>query len=410
MRNVPNAEMNQSVSAGIGVESGRVVPLDGVRAIAVLLVICFHIGLTKHSVLLTGGWLGVDVFFVLSGYLITSLLLSESQRTGHISLRRFYLRRFLRLAPLSIGLVAILSLIEVTGLSKSTGLTLPHSGALAVLLYYANWWQLRHLHGLGSLDHTWSLAIEEQFYVVWAGLTVAALAWFRSRRGDGQIVLVVLAAFGAIAMGVVRNRVWNAPAVGANALAATATFLRVYLSSFLRPDGLLWGCLLALAHHRLNRVDRLRVAHRWMRYAGPVGFVACVTFVGLASSRSSRLGDGMMFSWGLSVFNVAVAVVISWLVMAPESIAGQLLSTRPFCWIGQRAYGIYLLQPIIGSLIATRTDLGAAPTSGIVVATTMFVAAISYRFFETPFLRMKQQFSSHATSEFSPITESTGGD
>ena len=161
--------------------------LDGLRGLAVLSVMVFHSGL------IAGGWLGVDVFFALSGFLITSLLLEEYARTGRINLRYFYMRRALRLLPALVTLVAVLAVVLLATTSREYRIYLVLYVA-AVLFYFANWVEPFGIPLAWGFGHTWSLAIEEQFYVVWVAMFLLVAAKFARPR----VVLWLLVVAGGV--------------------------------------------------------------------------------------------------------------------------------------------------------------------------------------------------------------------
>src|SRR5690349_21349742 len=169
--------------------------LDGIRAIAIVSVLLFHYVFRNHLIL-PHGLLGVDAFFVLSGFLITALLLREHGSKRRISLRNFYARRALRLLPL---LACVLIVAVVVNLAFPPGYPgrPQRPGIVAAAFYYANWYTMRHNTGLGFLGVTWSLSIEEQFYLVWPVLLVALLS-FTTRRS--VVALTTFAAFVAAAI------------------------------------------------------------------------------------------------------------------------------------------------------------------------------------------------------------------
>ncbi len=205
--------------------------LDGIRTIAVICVLVFHGGLPPR-----GGFLGVDVFFVLSGYLITVLLLVEVRRTGTIRLRRFYTRRAIRLLPalcVMLGTVVTVAIITLPATSKHEVLLTNIYG----LLYVANWAEVAGVP-MGPLGHLWSLALEEQFYLVWP----PTLMWLLRRRNSAFRFL--LAVVGAIT-------VWRSFLV-----LAGAPWDYLYYASDVRFDGLLVGCLLGVMIWDRLDVDR----------------------------------------------------------------------------------------------------------------------------------------------------------
>jgi peptidoglycan/LPS O-acetylase OafA/YrhL len=381
------AEGHHRPPAGIPV--GYQPALDGVRALAVVMVMIFHMAASRGLDVIGGGWLGVDVFFVLSGYLITSLLLAERRRHGRIGLRNFYVRRFLRLAPLSVALVLVLWLITAVGLDDATGLDLHFSGGVSILAYYSNWWNIAHPHGLGSLGHVWSLSIEEQFYFVWPWVVVAVYAL---ARNSARRVLIVATAGAIVTIGLVRRSLWlSATTPGTPGEAIVNAWLSFFRNSLLRGDGLLVGCLLALLLHGVTVTPRLRTV---LGFVAVPALVAAGVIVGFTHFNLWKPWVPFIPAWGLSAFNLATAVVVAWLVVAPRSPLGRFLSLAPMTWIGRRAYGIYLLHPLVLDLVAKTTSLRRLPFEAVVVTGTLVIAGLSFRYFETPFLRLKERFSS----------------
>lgn len=372
----------------VGIPLGYQPALDGVRAIAVGMVMVFHMATSRGFAIIGGGWLGVDMFFVLSGYLITALLLREQRRRGRIGMGNFYVRRFLRLAPLSIALVVVLWLITAIGLDDATGLDLPFAGGVSILFYYSNWWNIAHPQGLGSLGHAWSLSVEEQFYFVWPWVVFTTFAFFRR---SARTALVVVAAGAVVAIGLGRRSLWlSSTAPGSSGAAIVEAWLSFFRNSLLRGDGLLYGCLLALLLHGVTVTPRLR------RLVAGVAVVAIVVAGLIAGYTHFNLWHpwvSFIPAWGLSVFNLSVAVVIAWLVVDPGSLPARFLSLTPLTWIGRRAYGIYLLHPLVLDVIATTTSLRRGPFEVVVVAATFVVAGLSFRFLESPFLRLKERFA-----------------
>jgi len=233
--------------------------LDGIRAIAIVLVLGFHTGL------LGGGFLGVDLFFVLSGFLITGLLVEEWDRYQEISLAGFYTRRMRRLFPaLVLTLVGVGVLyLALPGVNHGIGYW---PTVASVAAYSSNWLAAFGSHGswasLGMLGHTWSLAIEEQFYLVWP---IVVLVLLRRRWPAGPIIIALLA--GAAASEALRWLVWmDSYSIGA------------YTRTDTHADGLLLGCALGLLlrHERAGRLHRLLSADATLTAAALVIGVAVV--------------------------------------------------------------------------------------------------------------------------------------
>src|SRR6266850_221126 len=210
-----------------GSQSLRLPTLDGLRGVAVLSVMAFHAG----SGVIKGGHLGVDLFFVLSGFLITSLLLREQQRNGFISLRLFYVRRALRLLPALLLVILSCLIYEKAIVSSSPWAEVP-KGAFYSLFYSSNWYQaLNGMGTLGVLSHTWSLSIEEQFYILWPP-AISLLLW----QGCKRTYVLLFVGAGTAAVAVHRAMLWR----------GGATFERVYAGFDTRADSVLIGCLVGL--------------------------------------------------------------------------------------------------------------------------------------------------------------------
>jgi peptidoglycan/LPS O-acetylase OafA/YrhL len=333
--------------------------LDGLRAVAVLAVLGVH----AWQAAFPGGWVGVDVFFVLSGYLITSILLSERDRIGRISLRGFYLRRALRLLPaLAVCMLVALGLAQLQGPGL---LRVTEQEAAATALYVANWWQVLTPHApLGLLPHTWSLSIEEQFYLCWPVLMCVLLS-----LGGRRAVL-----WGALAAGVL---------VLLYRLVVAATLALPYLTYYrtdTRVDSLLIGAALAaLAAEGLLA----RIPARALRLAAMLGMVILATvFLHYGIADLDRIG--------YSVIALAAASVLA-AVVAPHGWTGlrRALSWRPLLFVGRISYGFYLYHFVILRGLVTRL-VPVGPLALLLTAViTLGVAAASHRYVEHPFLRMK---------------------
>lgn len=344
--------------------------LDGMRALAVAAVLAYHADLPFAR----GGFLGVDAFFVLSGYLITGLLLAEWRANGSVNLAAFWARRARRLLPaLFLVLAAIAGYAIVS--AESAQLDKLRSDSLATLGYFTNW----RLAFSGEsyfdqfslpspLRHTWSLAIEEQWYAFWP-LLLAVLLWWR--RGSPRVLLAV-----AVAM-----------AAGSALLMAwlydpQADPSRVYYGSDTRAQSLLVGAVLAmlLAQHGPLRAR----ASRWLLQLTAVAGVAYVGWLWVATPDNSQF----LYRGGLLLSAVAVAVVITAVVQPQPGPLGRLLSVDPLRRLGLISYGVYLWHwPIFLALTPERTGLGDTSLLAAKIALTLAVAGSSYYLLEMPVRR-----------------------
>jgi peptidoglycan/LPS O-acetylase OafA/YrhL len=340
---------------------GRVLPLDGLRTVAILAVMAYHIHL-PHS---TGGFLGVTVFFVLSGYLITTLLLKERRRTGKIRLARFSIRRVLRLYPALLAMILVgVVLWPLVGDYK--GAHLPSGTAAAIsLTYTGNLFRAFWHTSQGVFAQTWSLAMEEQFYLVWPAVLLL-LAFFQTKRR------VIIAGLGVavIACAIVIHALYVTPSGNATA--------NVYFNPILGAAPLLTGCALAIALDQ-ERV-RAAVTGAIGQAATWVGLAALVTLAALVPSDWNA--HVWTFSLVLPAAGVAAAVLVGGLVTTPSWL-GAALSLTPLAWFGRRvSYAAYLWHPL---MIALLTPLVSGLWGKLVmIAVALIVATASAFVIEMP--------------------------
>lgn len=354
--------------------------LDGVRGVAILLVLLSHARFgTWH---LGGGFLGVDFFFVLSGFLITGLALEEWSGCGAFSFVAFYGRRALRLFPALLAMLLVVTayaLIMETSSARVSQL----QWVLAAATYTTNLGLAAQPGGnwpASLVDHTWSLGVEEQFYVVWPLVLVLAIL----RRGTRPW----LTAAGLVI------------AIGLFALSRSATYAAGdRLAAFVRPDTRLdeplIGCLGALAlywglFHGGGR------ARRWVAAGWPI---AVLVIVGSVVAFAGQSGDQVdlgatpflaLFNGGATLLCAAVAILIVHVVIEPASILSRALSVAPLRWLGLISYGTYIWQaPLFGMLDATGHRLPGLPA--IVLA--VLLGVLSYLLIERRFLRLKSRLS-----------------
>jgi peptidoglycan/LPS O-acetylase OafA/YrhL len=339
--------------------------LDGLRGLAVAGVLLFHAG---H---LIGGYLGVDLFFVLSGFLITSLLLAERERTGGISLGAFWARRARRLFPALVAMLMGVSLYALV-FAAPDELNQIRGDALATLAYVANWREIftgtsywAQFAAPSPLSHTWSLAIEEQFYLIWP-LAVFGLFWWR--RGSARMLLAVslaLAAVSATVMGVL--------------YVPGADPSRVYMGTDTRAESLLLGAALA-ALIAWRGPSRSRAAGVVLEASG------WVAVAGLAWAWTRVNGvTGGMYRGGFVLCSLAVVSVIASVSRPAPGPLARILSLKPLCALGIISYGVYLWHwPIYVLFDPQRTHLGDWPLTALRIGTTLTVATISFYVLELP--------------------------
>lgn len=350
---------------------GRYMPgLDGLRTLAVFAVIAYHLNFTWAP----GGLLGVCLFFVLSGYLITDLLVMQWNRSGRIDLKDFWLRRARRLLP---ALFVMLAGVMIwSALFGPTQLTSLGWDALAALFYASNWWLVfHHVSYFASfgppspLGHLWSLAVEEQFYLVWPLLLWLGLRYV-PRRGRlvGLTIAGVLAS--AIAMGMIYQ-----PGTDPS---------RVYYGTDTRAFAFLMGAALALvwSSRKLSAElpPRVRIA---LDVVGGTGL-----FVMLWMIWQTNEYETFLYRGGLLLFSLASTLVVA-VLAHPASRLSKLFSKQPWRWLGVRSYGIYLWHyPVI---IWTRPTVNTGGTDVLLALWQMVaciaLAALSWRFIEEPIRR-----------------------
>ncbi len=341
--------------------------LDGVRALAVGSVVAYHFGFSS----LGGGFLGVDVFFVLSGYLITSILLAEYAAQGHISLSGFYVRRLRRLFP-ALALVIVAVLVGTALFASPLQLSDRFHDMVAALFYYANWHFIASdqsyfagLSGASPLRHTWSLSIEEQFYFVWPLLLLVLLRLGALRR---RWVLLVGAAGLALLSAMAMARAFDPEAPS-----------RAYYGSEGRVQQLLVGVLLAVALFGLARTSRR--TRLWGLVSG-LGLVAVLISFNRYSDQASYYYRG-----GALLVAVLTALLIAGVERGPSSPVAKLLSLGPIAWLGRISYGVYLWHWPVLVWIQPSAEAGATEHRLITVlriAVTLFAASASFYLVERP--------------------------
>jgi peptidoglycan/LPS O-acetylase OafA/YrhL len=393
--------------------------LDGVRAMAVLAVIAFHTGLGS----VPGGFYGVDAFFVLSGFLITSLLLTEWAETGTVRLARFWAARARRLLPALFLLVAAIGLLLALAPRL---LATPHiiGDALSTIFYASNWYSIHNGVSYFSasaqpspLLHTWSLAIEEQFYLVWPLVVLAVLTtgvkgkrrrrrrsraaataselqriwtvrvldgthlmmfpaepardagWDRRRRLH---LLFALASFGALASALLMAR-----------FAPSGYTTRSYYGTDTRAQALLVGAAVAIG---LTLWKDAAATARFRQFGAVLGMVGVVATAALWATTHETAT--FAFSGGFLVASLAAGMVVLGAAVAPEGLSVRLLELGPLPALGRISYGVYLWYwPVLLVMSGSRLHWGVYPLFLARVAVTVTIAALSARFVELPIRR-----------------------
>lgn len=364
---------------------GRRPALDGVRALAIAAVVGFHASTTA----LPGGYVGVDVFFVLSGFLITALLLEERRATGTVRLGAFYARRALRLLPALAVMLAGAAAYAAARPGLPEVATMPRD-LIATTLYAGNWAQaLVPRYETRLLSHTWSLGVEEQFYLLWPVVLGGLLAAVGLRRpGTGcprrYRVAAAVVAGGALASCVERWLMLKAEVPGPRISWGTDT----------RASAILAGCALALACHG-GVLPRSRAGRQLVQAMGWVGLGwLAYMFVGprygipaIAADPARNVVEGM------TVVAVASVLLLVGIVAAPAGALARLCGLRPVAWVGRVSYGLYLFHfPIFLALTPESTGWPAPVVQATRMALTLAVTVASWRLVEQPFLRMKRAF------------------
>ena len=312
-----------------------------------------------------GGFLGVDVFFVLSGYLITTVLLRDYRSFGRIRFGHFYVRRVRRLMPALLATLALSwalwSLIPKAGPFRSA--------ATASLFYYANWYTcFNGSASMGGLGHTWSLSIEEQFYIVWPVLLMGVLAFCHTSRRQATAVFALAAAL----------------AIARALLYCFNSMLGSYFSTLARADAILIGAACALATFERGNVSDFWASRRGTLMAWACGITLVILTVFLTQESD------FLFVGGLSFVALYAAAVTLHLAHSKNGLMTRLMASRLAVAIGKRSYGIYLYHfPIfiaLGALGTPNIWWQAAALNILKIGASLLVAWLSYRFIERPFL------------------------
>lgn len=328
--------------------------LDGLRALAVSVVVIYHF----YTPAITGGWIGVDVFFVLSGYLITSILAAEHLKTGKLDLKRFYWFRILRLAPALFVLLAFIAVLAL--LSKEHRAEHVHS-LIATGLYFMNWDAAFEWGNPGLLGHTWSLSVEEQFYFLWPLVFIGAA---KSRHFAVWTGIAVL----AIAAWRIYLHQQGAP------------WNRTYFGGDTHSESLLAGCFLAFV-----------INSKAVRWGSRFWLIPALTLTAIAFTTSAR--DSGAQTWGISV----ASVMSAWLIAAltHNEKLKIFFSQKALVYTGRISYGWYLWHVPVFLLLKYKINPEHPSTlllyPGMLIA-SYIAAVLSYRFVEAPIIALKKRY------------------
>ncbi|MEP7075449.1 MAG: acyltransferase [Acidobacteriota bacterium] len=345
---------------------GYIPAFDGLRGVAVLAVMMFN----SRVEFMLGGFIGVDIFFVLSGFLITLLLVQGSYQSSRIDLRDFYFRRALRLFPALAAL--ILTCVAYALLFKPERPVIKPSGVLYTVFYLANWAQAPpRSPGLGLLSHAWSLSVEEQFYIIWPVMLLVLL----KLKSKHTIFLIL---FSLIGISVFLN-VWfwqtNVP------------YLRMYFGSDTRANEILIGCTTALllSWGFFRPSDRLKVVFRLVALIGLLGI--------LVSLVMARYDGGFVYNGGFTLISIAAAILILDLVVFPSNLS-RVFEFAPLVWVGRISYGLYLwhfpIFEVLRRFFEGRTNPVFYQVGACLIS--FIAASVSYYFLEQPLLKFRRFF------------------
>ena len=372
--------------------------LDGIRALAVVAVMLYH---ANHG-WLGGGFLGVEVFFVISGYLITLLLIGEHERTGRINLAKFWMRRARRLLPAILTLMSAVAVYMALFRREPQGRT--RGDFLGGIFYISNWYQIFVGQGYTANEafvpfrHLWSLAVEEQFYLIWPLVMVGILRLGRNRLPRVAVWLFGISAWISVIVGLLFANGDVATTCAPEAMNGYWMLFgrcinvneALYLGTFSRAGGLMLGAAFAMVWRPMALMrGPAREKARYLDVLAVFGLAALgllmweLTLSGDGRSTGSRFNP-WLFRGGFFLTGLATLMVIA-AVTHQRAIMGRLLGNRLFNWVGTRSYGMYLYHWPIYQVIRGQAGVAMNVQQWLLaIAITLPVTEASYRYIETP--------------------------
>ncbi|MDQ2832707.1 MAG: acyltransferase [Acidobacteriota bacterium] len=379
----PSLPPSDDLRAPISKSSPRIPSLDGLRAVSIFLVLALHTlqsyGMTHHVWLIWygifDGGTGVLIFFVISGYLITTLLLEEQRKRGSISLRGFYFRRAMRILPPLYTYVGVLLLLGLAG-----RLVIYKLDILSALFFFHDY----ALSRMWTLGHFWSLSIEEQFYLLWPFILIYCLRRFGTREEGAQ---AGRHRAGVVAIAVIcLSPVIRVLSFARSSYPFIGDSLHNSYGLHMHADSLMFGCLVALYQGtpQFERVYRAATKIWWLPLA-VILFADCINL---------RLQNLWLLPVGYTLVGASAAIFLLWCVRNPSTLAGRILNARFVMHIGVLSYSIYIWQTIFlhedsASLWgAAHAYVGTFPGSWLAV---LGVASLSFYLIEKPSLRLRNR-------------------
>jgi len=357
--------------------TGQVPALNGIRGLAVLLIFLFHADVPGF----TGAFIGVDIFFVISGFLITVLLLQEYERRATIHFRHFYMRRVLRLFPALFFMLSVYLLFCFGYFTDAATRIFHLQDTLLVLFYISNWTRAFDLNRPDIIGHCWSLSVEEQFYMLWPLMLLGIISLSSRRRSIFIAVMFILPWIWRIYL-----------------LSRGASWPRVYNGFDCRADMLLAGCLLASLWYAGS-------LSWWGESRFPASLFAASAALALAVFGAAAEWEApALYQWQHPIIALAAGTVILDVINRPSGALARFFSFPAMVGLGTVSYGFYLWHyPVIRFVVLNHTGPRAVWLSA---ALTLFFTLFSWYLIERPALGLKKKFNPAPSSKPASIIRS----